>query len=79
MAEKGSAGIGRQAELLVFIVWFIQREGYPPTVREMAEGVGLCPSYVHHLLRGLEGMGRVRRTGRSARALTVLPVSLVEE
>ena len=39
---------GRQQEIWTFLVDYVDRIGYPPTVREIGEAVGLAsPSTVH--------------------------------
>ncbi len=44
MERAGGAGRGRwhRREILQFIRGFTQREGYPPTLREIGEAVGLA-------------------------------------
>ncbi len=57
-----SAPTGRQAEILAFIEDHVERHGYPPTVREIGQGVGLAsPSTVHRHLEKLEEGGHLRR------------------
>ncbi|MBD0338906.1 MAG: repressor LexA, partial [Thermoleophilia bacterium] len=39
---------GRQQEIFDFLVGYQEQHGYPPTVREIGEAVGLAsPSTVH--------------------------------
>ena len=46
---------GRQQEIWDFLVDYVDRHGYPPTVREIGEQVGLAsPSTVHAHLANLE-------------------------
>lgn len=62
----------RQREILDFIVHTVQERGYPPTVREIGEAVGLAsPSTVHTHLRTLEGKGYLRRDPTKPRAIEV--------
>jgi repressor LexA len=50
----------------------VERQGYPPSVREIGEGVGLTsPSSVAHQLTTLERMGYLRRDPNRPRALVV--------
>lgn len=63
----------RQAEILDFIRAEIHRKGYPPSVREIGEAVGLSSSStVHSHLAALEAKGLVRRDPSKPRALEVL-------
>jgi repressor LexA len=53
---------GRQQEIWTFLVDYVDRIGYPPTVREIGEAVGLAsPSTVHAHLANLERAGLLRR------------------
>ncbi len=63
----------RQTEILDFIRAEIHRRGYPPSVREIGDAVGLSsPSTVHSHLAALEAKGFVRRDPSKPRALEVL-------
>jgi repressor LexA len=75
---------GRQQEIWTFLVDYVDRHGYPPTVREIGEAVGLAsPSTVHAHLANLERAGLLRRdptkpralelTGRAEEATAVVP------
>ena len=67
-----SAPTGRQAEILAFIEDHVERHGYPPTVREIGQGVGLAsPSTVHRHLEKLEEGGHLRRDPSKPRAMLV--------
>lgn len=67
-----SAPTGRQAEILAFIEDHVDRHGYPPTVREIGQGVGLAsPSTVHRHLEKLEEGGHLRRDPSKPRAMLV--------
>ena len=60
----------RQQEIWDFLVEYIDRHGYPPTVREIGEAVGLAsPSTVHAHLANLERAGVIRRDPTKPRAL----------
>ncbi|MDA3936773.1 MAG: transcriptional repressor LexA [Actinomycetota bacterium] len=64
---------GRQEQILEFIRSEIHRQGYPPSVREIGEAVGLSSSStVHSHLAALESKGYVRRDPSKPRALEVL-------
>ena len=60
----------RQQEIWDFLVEYVDRHGYPPTVREIGEAVGLAsPSTVHAHLANLERAGLLRRDPTKPRAL----------
>jgi repressor LexA len=64
---------GRQQEIWEFIVAYVDRTGYPPTVREIGEAVGLAsPSTVHAHLANLERAGYLRRDPTKPRALELV-------
>jgi repressor LexA len=61
---------GRQQEIWTFLVEYVDGHGYPPTVREIGEAVGLAsPSTVHAHLANLERAGLLRRDPTKPRAL----------
>ena len=60
----------RQRDVYEFVVEFVDSHGYPPTVREIGEQVGLAsPSTVHAHLANLERAGYLRRDPTKPRAL----------
>ena len=60
----------RQQEIWDFLVEYVDGHGYPPTVREIGEAVGLAsPSTVHAHLANLERAGLLRRDPTKPRAL----------
>ena len=64
---------GRQQEIWTFLVEYVDRHGYPPTVREIGEAVGLAsPSTVHAHLANLERAGLLRRDPTKPRALELM-------
>ena len=64
---------GRQREIWSFLVDYVDRHGYPPTVREIGEAVGLAsPSTVHAHLANLERAGLLRRDPTKPRALELI-------
>jgi repressor LexA len=64
---------GRQQEIWDFLVDYVDRHGYPPTVREIGEHVGLAsPSTVHAHLANLERAGYLKRDPTKPRALELL-------
>jgi repressor LexA len=64
---------GRQQEIWSFLVEYVDLHGYPPTVREIGEAVGLAsPSTVHAHLANLERAGLLRRDPTKPRALELI-------
>jgi len=64
---------GRQKEIWDFLVEYLDGHGYPPTVREIGEAVGLAsPSTVHAHLANLERAGLLRRDRTKPRALELI-------
>ncbi|HMQ28994.1 MAG TPA: transcriptional repressor LexA, partial [Acidimicrobiales bacterium] len=62
----------RQREILDFIDAQMRERGYPPSVREIGEAVGLTsPSTVHSHLATLQRYGFLRRDPTKPRALEV--------
>ncbi|MEO6059812.1 MAG: transcriptional repressor LexA [Candidatus Limnocylindria bacterium] len=60
----------RRMRILESIARAVAERGYPPSVREIGEVVGLAsPSAVHHHLTALERDGLIERGSRSSRAL----------
>jgi repressor LexA len=66
----------RQRRILEFIRGAVERNGYPPSVREIGEAVGLVsPSSVAYQLKELEKKGYLRRDPNRPRAVDVRPPS----
>ena len=64
---------GRQREIWSFLLDYVDRHGYPPTVREIGDAVGLAsPSTVHAHLANLERAGLLRRDPTKPRALELV-------
>src|SRR6266511_3521588 len=64
---------GRQQEIWDFLVDYVDQHGYPPTVREIGEAVGLAsPSTVHAHLANLERAGLLKRDPTKPRALELV-------
>jgi repressor LexA len=62
----------RQRKVLEVIVENVERRGYPPSMREIGEAVGLTsPSSVAHQLGALERKGYLRRDPNRPRAIEV--------
>jgi repressor LexA len=63
----------KQAAILTFIKDNIRKKGYPPSVREIGQAVGLSSSStVHGYLKKLEDKGYLRRDPAKPRAMEVL-------
>ena len=61
---------GSQQEIWKFLTDYVDEHGYPPTVREIGEAVGLAsPSTVHAHLANLERAGLIKRDPTKPRAL----------
>ncbi len=70
----------RQQEILDFLRSFTADSGYPPSVREIGEAVGLSSSStVHSHLSALESKGFIRRDASSARALVIVDQITIDE
>ena len=63
----------RQEDILAFIKEEVRAKGYPPSVREIGEAVGLASSStVHGHLARLESKGFIRRDPTKPRAIEIL-------
>ena len=60
----------KQQQIYDYIVSFSGLHGYPPSVREIGEYVGLkSPSTVHFHLKGLEAAGLITKAEGKTRAI----------
>src|SRR3954452_737624 len=65
----------RQEDILSFIKSEVKKKGYPPSVREIGEAVGLASSStVHGHLARLESKGLIRRDPTKPRAIEILEI-----
>lgn len=63
----------KQIEILLYIKSEIQRQGYPPSVRDICKGVGLkSTSTVHSYLEKIESKGYIRKDPTKPRAIEIL-------
>lgn len=66
----------RQTDIIEFIKRVIREKGYPPSVREIGDAVGLMSSStVHGHLQTLEEKGYIRRDPTKPRAIEILDSS----
>ncbi|MDH3249697.1 MAG: transcriptional repressor LexA [Acidimicrobiia bacterium] len=77
MAQQPPSGFGplsdRQQQVLDFLTATVTDRGYPPSVREICEAVGLSsPSTVHSHLSSLVKAGYIRRDPSKPRAIEIL-------
>lgn len=81
MGKKPLAG--KQLEILEFLKSELYNKGYPPSVREICEAVGLkSTSTVHGHLGRLEKKGLIRRNPTKPRAIEILgnsPLSIARD
>lgn len=75
-----------QMQIYRYIVWHLREQGFPPSVREIGDAVGLkSPSTVHFHLKNLEDEGYITKgagKGRAIRPLVMLngePMTEVED
>jgi repressor LexA len=72
-AERSEVLTPRQRQIWDYVVDYVDGHGYPPTVREIGEAVGLAsPSTVHAHLANLERAGLLRRDPTKPRALELI-------
>jgi repressor LexA len=72
MAATAKKLTARQLGILNYVEQQMRERGYPPSVREIGEAVGLTsPSTVHSHLSSLERMGYLRRDPTKPRAIEV--------
>lgn len=69
-----------QQRIYDFLVSYIQSRGYPPSVREIGEAVGLkSPSTVHFHLKHLEEAGVIAKGAGKGRAITLTAPAVPED
>jgi repressor LexA len=78
MPRRAASGAGvdalgpRQKKILDFILATVEERGYPPSVREIADSVGLAsPSTVHAHLEALQKKGYIRKDATKPRAIEI--------
>ncbi|MGL5416995.1 MAG: transcriptional repressor LexA [Clostridium sp.] len=66
----------KQGQIYEFLKTYTENKGYPPSVREICEAVGLkSTSTVHGHLKRLEKKGLIRRDPTKPRALEILELA----
>ena len=71
--KRPSIGITpHQQRTLNEIIHFIDLNGYPPTIKDLAEILGISGTSVHDQVKRLIGKGYLRREPGKARVLTVI-------
>ena len=69
-----------QKKIYDYIVSCVQQQGYPPSVREIGEAVGLkSPSTVHFHLKHLEKAGVIEKGAGKGRAITLTAPPIPED
>ena len=70
----------KQQQIYDYIRAFQAEHGYPPSVREIGEAVGLSsPSTVHFHLKGLEEAGVITKAAGKTRAISMHEQAVAEE
>ena len=73
MSRKNKTAPERCAEIYKYIKDFLMKKGYPPSVREIGEEVGLSSSStVHSYLHMLEADGKIHRDPTKPRAIELV-------
>lgn len=73
MSRKNKTAPERCAEIYQYIKEFLMKKGYPPSVREIGEKVGLSSSStVHSYLHMLEDDGKIHRDPTKPRAIELV-------
>lgn len=61
----------RQRQTFQFIESYLERHGFPPSVREVSAHLGVTTKAGHDHLRALERLGYISRGTRRSRAITI--------
>lgn len=69
----------KQLSVYEYICSYLEENGYPPTVQEIAEGTKSCISATHGKLRTLENLGLIAVKPGSSRAIKVIGYKFVKE
>lgn len=71
-AELIDQGIARRESMLTFLRSYIEQNGYPPSMAEIAEQEGIAKSAVRHHLYRLQRDGLITMTPSKYRSIRVL-------
>ena len=63
----------RQRKVLDFIVEYISKKGYPPTIREVGAGFGFSEKAANDHIIAIEKKGYIHREEHSARSIRIAP------
>lgn len=64
---------GKRLDILKFILAFTIRNHYPPTFREIGQGVGLSgPGHVHYYLHSMRRDGKIKFDDGYSRTIIVV-------
>lgn len=69
MPRWGPGPTRRQLEVLEWIKAFIRERGVPPTLREIAAGLGVASNSIFEIIQKLEGHGCLRRGDWGSRSI----------
>lgn len=59
-------------QIYEFVARFVTQNGYSPSIREIAAGVGVFPTTVRYHLWALQEAGRITMEPRSARTVRIV-------
>lgn len=66
-------GIATRSAIYAFIKGFTEKRGYPPSIREIARGIGVSSNNtVHNQLQTMKAMGMVQMEDNVARSVRVV-------
>lgn len=73
MVDKAlqAEGEARRQEILHFITQYTTQNGWAPSGSEIAEAIGVSATAVSKHIRRLEQEGRLKRSGRLARGISI--------
>lgn len=77
--QLGTKTLEKQNAVYNYIVSYVERNGYTPTVREMCSGTGIkSTSTIHFLLINLSNQGLIR-VSEGPRAIKLIGYKLIKE
>lgn len=59
-------------ETYMFIINFIKKNGYPPTYRELSEGLGCALSTIANRIKVLVELGRIEIRRKRCRSIKII-------